>query len=67
MAALSEIIEWFRVDEALPAACAAVLVVVNGSVDERYGHMVGAEWRDSDGFFMNSPEYWAYPPEGPAR
>lgn len=67
MAALSELIEWFRVGNTLPDSDTTVLVIQGGDVDVWPGYLDGDVWRNADGFPLEDVLFWAHMPEGPCQ
>ena len=67
MAAMSELIEWFRADEALPDSDTTVLIIQGGEVDCWPGYLDGEQWRNADGFPLPDVLFWAHMPEGPLQ
>lgn len=68
MAAMSELLEWFRADETLPDSDTTVLVIQEGEVDVWPGYLNGDVWLSADGFFpLEGVLFWAHMPEGPCQ
>jgi len=67
MAAMSELIEWFRADEVLPDTDTTVLVIQGGEVESWPGYLDGEQWRNAESFPLNNVLFWAHLPEGPMQ
>lgn len=67
MAALSEIIEWFRTEDSLPDDDTTVLVIQGGDTEVFLGFYDSGRWKDADGFLLNDVIFWAHMPEGPEQ
>ncbi len=67
MAAMSELIEWFRAEETLPDSDTTVLVIQPGEVEVWPGYLDGDTWRCAEGFPLAGVLFWAHMPEGPAQ
>ena len=67
MAALSEIIEWFRTEDSLPDDDTTVLVIQGGDAEVFLGFYDNVRWKDADGFLLNDVIFWAHMPEGPEQ
>lgn len=67
MAAMSELIEWFKADEKLPDSDTTVLVIEAGEVEVWPGYLDGDVWRNADGFPLPAVLFWAPMPEGPMQ
>lgn len=65
MAAMSEIIEWFKAAETLPDSDTTVLIIQGGEVEAWPGYLDGEQWRSADGYPLQSVLFWAHMPEGP--
>lgn len=65
--AMSELVEWHRVDEVLPDSDETVLVVESGNPEVLAGYLDGDVWRDVEGFRLDTVLFWAVWPCGPVQ
>ena len=67
MVAVTETIEWFKIDDTLPDADTTVLIARQDDPEVWLGYYDGVHWRCIDGFKLNDVIHWAHPPKGPQQ